>query len=207
MLADPDYVEEALLELGGNALRVLAPGGEVVLSAGREGERAVLRVCDDGPGVAEGVRARLFEPFFTTRPDGTGMGLPTVRKVIEQMGGRRGARGDGAGRHALPRGAPARARLGNREVLADPRLDEVDVFVPDAPVAREIEARLVVGVAEPRVARRLDERDVRGVDVPRVVDVGVGKEHLEAQQPLGGLDLEEAVGVVGGLSRGSRRRG
>jgi signal transduction histidine kinase len=33
------------------------------------------------------VRPRIFEPFFTTRPDGTGMGLPTVRKVIERMGG------------------------------------------------------------------------------------------------------------------------
>lgn len=86
-LVDPDYLEEALLELGGNALRVLEPGGTLTFEAALDGPRVALRVRDDGPGVPAGVRARLFEPFFTTRPDGTGMGLPTVRKVIERMGG------------------------------------------------------------------------------------------------------------------------
>jgi len=85
--ADPDYVEEALLELGGNALRALGAGGTLVIAARAEANAVALRVQDSGPGVPEGVRGRLFEPFFTTRPDGTGMGLPTVRKVIEQMGG------------------------------------------------------------------------------------------------------------------------
>jgi two-component system sensor histidine kinase HydH len=85
--ADPDYVEEALLELGGNALRAIGARGTLVFAAEREASRVALRVRDSGPGVAEGVRARLFEPFFTTRPEGTGMGLPTVRKVVEQMGG------------------------------------------------------------------------------------------------------------------------
>jgi signal transduction histidine kinase len=84
---DPDYLEDALLELGGNALRVLPPGGKLAFSAVRSGARAAIRVRDDGPGVPLGVRARVFEPFFTTRPDGTGMGLANVRKVIERMGG------------------------------------------------------------------------------------------------------------------------
>ena len=195
---DPDYLEEALLELGGNALRVLAPGGEVVLSAGREGERAVLRVRDDGPGVREGVRARLFEPFFTTRPDGTGMGLPTVRKVIEQMGGRCELEATGPDGTTLPRRAPARARLGNREVVSP---------TPRPRRGRRLRSRMrpspersrrgvVVGVAEPRVCARL--RRARRPRRRRTPSRRrrVGKEHLEAQQPLGGLDLEEAVGVV-----------
>jgi signal transduction histidine kinase len=84
---DPDYLEEVLLELGGNALRATSPGGTLVFSAAREGARVALRVRDSGSGVPEGVRGRLFEPFFTTRPDGTGMGLATVRKIVEQMGG------------------------------------------------------------------------------------------------------------------------
>lgn len=84
---DPDYLEEALLELGGNALRATPSGGVLAFSATAESRRVVVRVRDSGPGVPEGVRPRLFEPFFTTRADGTGMGLPTVRKVIERMGG------------------------------------------------------------------------------------------------------------------------
>jgi two-component system sensor histidine kinase HydH len=84
---DPDYLEEALLELGGNALRATPAGGTLAFAATHEGRRVVVRVRDSGPGVPEGVRPRLFEPFFTTRADGTGMGLPTVRKVIERMGG------------------------------------------------------------------------------------------------------------------------
>ena len=58
-----------------------------MFAAAPEANAVALRVRDSGAGVPEGVRARLFEPFFTTRPEGTGMGLPTVRKVIEQMGG------------------------------------------------------------------------------------------------------------------------
>ena len=85
--ADPDYLEEVLLELGGNALRAVGDGGTLVIAARAEANAVALRVRDSGPGVPEGVRGRLFEPFFTTRPDGTGMGLPTVRKVVEQMGG------------------------------------------------------------------------------------------------------------------------
>jgi signal transduction histidine kinase len=85
---DPDHVEEALLELAGNALRVLGQGGVLTLEAHREGDGVVLRVRDDGPGIPEAVQQRIFEPFFTTRAEGTGMGLATVRKLVERQGGR-----------------------------------------------------------------------------------------------------------------------
>jgi signal transduction histidine kinase len=84
---DPDHLEEALLELSGNALRVLPEGGALSLEAATAGGLVVVRVCDDGPGIPAGVQGRIFEPFFTTRPDGTGMGLPTVRKLVERQGG------------------------------------------------------------------------------------------------------------------------
>ena len=44
-------------------------------------------VADDGPGVPEEIRARIFEPFFSTRHTGTGLGLPIARRVVEQHGG------------------------------------------------------------------------------------------------------------------------
>jgi signal transduction histidine kinase len=87
VLGDSDYLEEALLELAGNALRVMPEGGTLALSARPGPEGVEVRVSDTGPGIPEGVRKRIFELFFTTRRDGTGVGLAHVRKLIEQLGG------------------------------------------------------------------------------------------------------------------------
>ena len=84
---DPDFLEDALLELAANALRSMPDGGTLRLALAREDGGIVLRVGDSGAGVPEGVRDRLFEPFFTTRPEGTGIGLATVKKIIESHGG------------------------------------------------------------------------------------------------------------------------
>jgi signal transduction histidine kinase len=48
----------------------------------------VVDVCDDGPGVAEGLSDRIFNPFFTTKPTGSGLGLPIVRKIVDAHDGR-----------------------------------------------------------------------------------------------------------------------
>ena len=48
---------------------------------------AVLEIEDTGPGIDTDVQARIFEPFFTTKRDGTGLGLATVRRIVEQHGG------------------------------------------------------------------------------------------------------------------------
>lgn len=63
--------------------------GTLWFRAAREGEHCVLRVEDDGPGVDEAVRARLFEPFVTTKEPGrgTGLGLAVCRSLIEAAGG------------------------------------------------------------------------------------------------------------------------
>jgi signal transduction histidine kinase len=57
-----------------------------VSSAVREG-RILIRVSDSGPGIPPAIRERIFDPFYTTRKDGYGIGLSFSRKVIEDHGG------------------------------------------------------------------------------------------------------------------------
>lgn len=65
-----------------------APGGVIVTVASTVvAATAVIQVTDDGPGVAEAVRHRLFEPYFTTKSSGTGLGLAICRRLVEAHGG------------------------------------------------------------------------------------------------------------------------
>jgi two-component system sensor histidine kinase TctE len=66
-----------------NALRYTPTGGRVTVSVRNDGERVVLDVLDNGPGIAAEARARVFEPFFRASPDtdGTGLGLAIVREI------------------------------------------------------------------------------------------------------------------------------
>jgi len=105
--ADPAYLEEALLELGFNALRAMPDGGSLGIAMQVTEETVAVEVVDRGGGVPEGVRDRVFDLFFTTRREGSGVGLPTVRKIVELHGGRVAlARSDSRGcvfRVVLPR--------------------------------------------------------------------------------------------------------
>jgi len=78
-------VLDALLD---NALRHTPAGGTVTLSARLEGEVLRIAVADTGPGVADELRAWLFEPFVSGRPEGTGLGLAIARELANAMGGR-----------------------------------------------------------------------------------------------------------------------
>lgn len=85
--ADPLRLEEVLTNLISNASEALAPGGRVLISARAAGDRVVLRVEDDGPGVAPSLATTLFDPFVTSKAEGTGLGLSICRRVIEEHGG------------------------------------------------------------------------------------------------------------------------
>jgi signal transduction histidine kinase len=64
-------------------------GGSLRVATSREGEAAVLRVADSGPGIAPDSRDRIFEPFFTTKDSGggTGLGLAVCRQIVDTHGG------------------------------------------------------------------------------------------------------------------------
>jgi signal transduction histidine kinase len=70
-----------------NALQSTPAGGAVAITQTIEDETLVIQVEDSGPGVSDELRARIWEPFFTTRQRGTGLGLAIVRKRMQEAGG------------------------------------------------------------------------------------------------------------------------
>ena len=84
---DVDLFKQALLNLILNAQHAMPDGGELILTTRRDGPHVVLDVTDTGLGMTEEVRARVFDAFYSTRPGGSGLGLPTTRKIVEAHGG------------------------------------------------------------------------------------------------------------------------
>lgn len=85
--ANVDALKGALLNLITNADQAGRGRANILLHAHGRGDSIHLCVSDDGPGVPETIRAKLFEPFFTTRPQGTGLGLAVVKAVAAAHGG------------------------------------------------------------------------------------------------------------------------
>lgn len=84
---DVELFRQALLNLILNAEHAMPHGGELILTTRREGTEAVVEVTDTGVGMTEDVRARVFDAFYSTRPGGSGLGLPTTRKIVESHDG------------------------------------------------------------------------------------------------------------------------
>ncbi|MCB9846165.1 MAG: hypothetical protein H6811_09295 [Phycisphaeraceae bacterium] len=113
---DADLVHRAIVNLVRNGLEAMLEHGAAGVLVARAapadgGEGIVFEVEDAGPGIPDGIRARMFNPFFTTRKSGTGLGLAIVHRIAEAHGGRvevvspcRDGRGTLV-RLVLPRGA------------------------------------------------------------------------------------------------------
>jgi signal transduction histidine kinase len=112
--ADPDALRGALLNLLRNALESCAGQGDVRVTAGLDGGRVLVEVTDEGAGLSPALGARLFEPFATTKPLGTGLGLVIARSAVEAAGGtltltNRADRTGAVARLALPCATPTDA--------------------------------------------------------------------------------------------------
>jgi signal transduction histidine kinase len=84
---DRDLFKQALLNLMLNAEQAMPEGGELVLQTRANGDGVYLDVIDTGKGIDAGDLAKLFRPFHTTKPGGTGLGLATTRKIVRAHGG------------------------------------------------------------------------------------------------------------------------
>jgi signal transduction histidine kinase len=96
---DADLLSQALLGLVTNAAQAAPTQGVVTVEAVEERGAIVLAVLDDGPGVPAAERERVFEPFYSTRKEGHGLGLAIVRQIAGALGARvevGDARGGGA---------------------------------------------------------------------------------------------------------------
>jgi len=88
ILADPDRLTQALLNLCLNAIQAMEAGGVMRLSTGMAPDgRAFIEVADTGSGIDPAERDRAFDPYYTTKPRGTGLGLPIAHKIIVAHGG------------------------------------------------------------------------------------------------------------------------
>jgi signal transduction histidine kinase len=92
---DPDQLKQVLLNLVRNAAESIGEGGQITLCLrtertsldGRHLDAAILEVVDTGKGIPHEVQKRLFDPFYTTKAAGTGLGLPIAARIVEQHKG------------------------------------------------------------------------------------------------------------------------
>jgi signal transduction histidine kinase len=83
-----DCLRQVLLNLLLNAIDVTTPGGRVVLGAQSVGDSVEISISDEGPGVPTDLQREIFEPFFSTRPDGAGgLGLAITQRIVRDAGG------------------------------------------------------------------------------------------------------------------------
>jgi two-component system sensor histidine kinase HydH len=85
---DVEKIRQALVNLLQNALHASPEGGEVRLTADCNGHAVKFVVDDQGVGIPAENLERIFQPFFTTKPKGTGLGLPITHRIVREHGGR-----------------------------------------------------------------------------------------------------------------------
>ncbi len=85
---DSDQIHQVVLNLLLNAVQAIEGQGTVRVVIGSQDDNASVRVTDTGRGIPEQQLSQIFRPFYTTRGNGTGLGLSLVRRIVEEHHGR-----------------------------------------------------------------------------------------------------------------------
>jgi len=85
--ADEDQLWQAILNLVRNGMEAMPGGGRLSVTTRTTGDRVECTVTDSGTGMTPEVQAEMFRPFFSTKPSGTGLGMPFVRQATVEHGG------------------------------------------------------------------------------------------------------------------------
>jgi signal transduction histidine kinase len=80
---DRDQIARALSNLIGNSIHALSPGGQIDLTLIQKGDEQVITVADNGPGISPEHLPHIFEPFYTTKSRGAGLGLSVVKQIVD----------------------------------------------------------------------------------------------------------------------------
>lgn len=83
VMGDMERLSQALLNLCLNAIEAMPDGGKLEISASCTKERLCLMIRDNGVGIPQDIMASIFDPYFTTKSSGTGLGLPMVYKIVK----------------------------------------------------------------------------------------------------------------------------
>lgn len=84
---DAEVLKQAFLNLFINATQAMDQGGELIIRSGVQGDQAQIDIIDTGPGINPDEQDKIFDAYYTTRTGGTGLGLPTCRRIIEEHDG------------------------------------------------------------------------------------------------------------------------
>jgi signal transduction histidine kinase len=84
---DADMIKQVLLNLFINAQQAMSGGGALMVRTDRRQEKAIIEVSDTGGGIPADKVAHIFDAYYTSRPQGSGLGLPTAKKIIDAHGG------------------------------------------------------------------------------------------------------------------------
>ncbi len=87
-LFDPSQIKQVLVNLAKNGMQAMTRGGELTLQTGHDADYVWVSIMDTGGGIPQEQLNRIFQPFFTTKKKGSGLGLMIVQRIVREHGGR-----------------------------------------------------------------------------------------------------------------------